>query len=521
MKEMTKIFSTKYIQVATHTFNNLIQLRQSECQGSNPLNVVIASDRLIKLPLTKAEGLWLVFLEAGQETNEFLQDVYIPINCEFIVGRITGPDSIKLNEVYRMAPGHILQRTTYGTWLSQQGFQTPILPLVKRRSNFHGHTITATAMNYPPLMKMDKNNRMTGGLFGMVWMILEKRLNFQTVYVEPEQKTWGAVLPNNTSTGIVGMLHSGKAEVAVFNMLMTTRRMEVMDFTIPLLNPTYHIFIRKPEQITLEWDMYLAPFTRRLWCALVVLILIISSILPFIYCVGHYHGLDRNSVNNFRIRDSLFIILAAFCQQGVEKDTPQFSSCRVLYVTTYFTAVIILASYSATLVSFLTVGKIILPFTDLEDVLRAGTHKLGAVKTSTVLYHFRSAQTGLYQRVQTHLLHEKHNSLVTDIQSGLLRVCQEPYLFMAMNTEVLPYLSQMHCDITSLPVTYFRVSLSMGLRLYSPYKPFINYELQCLYDQGLLQSYGKVCLLLFSSNKLMTETGSVLAWNICCPYSSF
>jgi hypothetical protein len=45
------------------------------------------------------------------------------------------------------------------------------------------------------------------------------------------------VLANNTTTGIVGLLADGQAEVGVFNMLMTLRRMDVMDFTTPLLRP--------------------------------------------------------------------------------------------------------------------------------------------------------------------------------------------------------------------------------------------------------------------------------------------
>jgi hypothetical protein len=68
---------------------------------------------------------------------------------------------------------------------------------------------------------------------------------------------------------------------------------------------------------------------------------------------------------------------------------PQLNSCRVVYLTTYLTAVILLASYSATLISFLTVRTVRLPFNDLEELLNAGTHKLGALEQSTVLNHFR------------------------------------------------------------------------------------------------------------------------------------
>jgi hypothetical protein len=63
--------------------------------------------------------------------------------------------------------------------------------------------------------------------------------------------------------------------------------------------------------------------------------------------------------------------------------------CRVVYLTTYLSAVVLLASYSATLISYLTVRIVQVPFNDLEEFLIAGTHKLGTLADSTVLTLFK------------------------------------------------------------------------------------------------------------------------------------
>jgi hypothetical protein len=55
--------------------------------------------------------------------------------------------------------------------------------------------------------------------------------------VVPGVRSWGEVFANNTTTGILGVLADGEAEIGVFRMLMTSRRMDVMDFTTPLLSP--------------------------------------------------------------------------------------------------------------------------------------------------------------------------------------------------------------------------------------------------------------------------------------------
>ena len=72
----------------------------------------------------------------------------------------------------------------------------------------------------------------------------------------------------------------------------------------------------------------------------------------------------------------------------METQCPRMDSCRVVYLTTYLLAVVLLASYSATLISFLTVLIVKVPFNNLEEFLIVGTHKLGTLENDTVLTLF-------------------------------------------------------------------------------------------------------------------------------------
>jgi hypothetical protein len=62
--------------------------------------------------------------------------------------------------------------------------------------------------------------------------------------------------------------------------------------------------------------------------------------------------------------------------------TPKSSSCRLVYLTAYLTAVILLSAYSAALISFLTKKSIALPFRNLQGLLKDGTYKLGVRENS-------------------------------------------------------------------------------------------------------------------------------------------
>ena len=66
--------------------------------------------------------------------------------------------------------------------------------------------------------------------------------------------------------------------------------------------------------------------------------------------------------------------------------TPRSTSCRLVYITAYFTALVLLAAYSAALISSLTVYRSNLPFRDLEGILRDRTYKLGVIDKSEIYY---------------------------------------------------------------------------------------------------------------------------------------
>ena len=91
-----------------------------------------------------SDATWLLFLETS--FDQFLEDVYIPVDCEFLVAQRSGEEAIQLTEVYRMDEGLPLQRQHFGTW-DQNGLRVSTESLIRRRSNFHNYTITGTSFN--------------------------------------------------------------------------------------------------------------------------------------------------------------------------------------------------------------------------------------------------------------------------------------------------------------------------------------------------------------------------------------
>jgi len=93
-----------------------------------------------------------------------------------------------------------------------------------------------------------------------------------------------------------------------------------------------------------------------------------------------------------------------------QKKGPALTSSRVIFLTTYLTAVVILTSYSAFLVSFITTRMYELPFNSFEEFLQAGTHYLATEPHSSQTTYFKvQLEFPFISYLHRHHHHHRHN----------------------------------------------------------------------------------------------------------------
>lgn len=62
---------------------------------------------------------------------------------------------------------------------------------------------------------------------------------------------------------------------------------------------------------------------------------------------------------------------------------------RIVHLVIHLTAVVILAAYSASLISFLAVKTFVMPFTTMDGLLKDGTYRFGVVDDSADFSFFQ------------------------------------------------------------------------------------------------------------------------------------
>jgi hypothetical protein len=89
---------------------------------------------------------WLLFLDTRISLEDYFADIYVPINCEFLVAQeqvVTKAtcSKVTLTEVFRVHRTRPLQTYSTGTWSSCDGFAWSTVPFGESRGDLHGTLI--------------------------------------------------------------------------------------------------------------------------------------------------------------------------------------------------------------------------------------------------------------------------------------------------------------------------------------------------------------------------------------------
>jgi hypothetical protein len=98
------------------------------------------------------KGKWLLVLDSMTSLEDFVSDVYIPLDCEFLVaqrsnGTEDGDLEVSLTEVYNVHPTRRLQINPVARWISNCGITWSEVSFLERRADLQGISLKAAVFN--------------------------------------------------------------------------------------------------------------------------------------------------------------------------------------------------------------------------------------------------------------------------------------------------------------------------------------------------------------------------------------
>ncbi|KAJ9583771.1 hypothetical protein L9F63_021895 [Diploptera punctata] len=413
-------------------------LQEFHCGFNTPLYIILQADQHLRQTLQQvskkislSKGKWLMLHDGLEPLENFLQDIHVPLDCDFLVASLSdNQSSVTFREVYQVHYSLPLTVSVIGNCTSDGLCNWETSDILQRGRNL-------------------------GGI--------------------PKDRTFGSLRKNGTWTGLMGTVVDHEADIALTLLAMTETRLKAVDFFSPLWNVKQMVHIKKPD-INEETFAMFASFSKGFWITLFVTIVVLTICLSGTWYIEDKIFTNSPPVN--KLIETWHYAFTIFCMQ-CQATTPTTCSTRMIFLTAYFTAVVIYASYSATLISFLTIKKSAIQIENFEDLLNDGQFRLGFLGGTFLQDYFKETNSELITEVYEKLVKPEMNSLPKTELEGLTRACMEyKYSFVAQDFLAYSLSKKLPCTIVGVSKAYYLSTLSMVTAKSFPYRRLINHKIR-------------------------------------------
>ena len=258
-----------------------------------------------------------------------------------------------------------------------------------------------------PPMVVEKNGTLSGFSIEL-WNNIGKRLNRETEYL---------VLPDVGE--LLDAVGSGRADLAIAAISITSEREDRFDFSQPIMNSGLQILVRGTavdvEANPLRELMQLF-FSRTLlvWLGIALLLILVPAHLMFLVERTHHSGIIPTKKYFPGIFHAMFWAAGTLATQADQM--PRHWIARIVAVLWMFTGVVFVAFYTAQLTASLTVQQIKGPINGPQDLVGK---TIGTTRGSTATAYLNEirAQMVEFERVDdlyNALLHQQVDAVVFD-----------------------------------------------------------------------------------------------------------
>ena len=269
--------------------------------------------------------------------------------------------------------------------------------------------LRVTAVHDPPYISIqplpDGSYIFEGYLYD-VWQVIAQALHIRYRLVPLVDGGFGRLDENGTWTGMVGELTYGRADVALAWLWMRKDRLAVVDYLeVPVEKSSDRFYFSKELDDTpdLTSDMFnslLRPLHTHVWWALLGSLLVLSLALRG--TARLCRGQDKRDESETTWASCLFSNFMSLVGQGWTS-MPSSLSGRTVTIFTWFLCIIISNSYTAILISNLTVVTVHRPINSLKEFTEQSDWTLTMAPDHIHLNDWKSSsnkyERELYRRV--------------------------------------------------------------------------------------------------------------------------
>ena len=323
-----------------------------------------------------------------------------------------------------------------------------------------GDELRVTCFHDPPytFVTQHANGSLSfdGYLFEL-WLLVADMLQLRYRMVPASNQGYGILGEEGIWNGMVGELVYGRADVALTWLLYTRNRATAIDYLdavsmseSALAFYTYRDLEEMPSPSADMFNSLLRPLHGDVWWTLFATLLVISVVLRVSVRFNHERAEDRRNVAELGWRSCLLSGFRTVMGQGWHT-VPSSLAARIVTIFTWLLAIIISTSYTANLISYLTVVKQEPPLASIRDFIERPDWRLAIAPSYIIVDEWRTSKDE-YERRLYDIVRTKDRLISLEPAEENAQFATQPKVLTYVELESLaPTLGRDVCSLVLLP----------------------------------------------------------------------
>ncbi|XP_034948501.1 ionotropic receptor 93a [Chelonus insularis] len=276
-----------------------------------------------------------------------------------------------------------------------------------------------------------------------------------------------------------------------------------LNFTIPLTVQTYGLLTPKPKPLS-RVLLFTMPYSMEAWACIASSIILVGPILFIVHAYSPRRDYDPENPlkENLGTLASplkcMWYIYGALLQQG-GMNLPKTDGARLIVGTWWLVVMIIVATYSGSLVAFLTFPKMEATILTIDDLLQRQAEFTWSLPAGSFFETFLSINNNedilnYRQLLPDHEPHaEKHNTV--SYRKNIERVKKEKHAVIDWTNALKisarnEYINDGVCHFAlGTNILALEEPIAMIVPAHSPYLNLINVQLRRMHESGLINKW--------------------------------
>ncbi|XP_029164005.1 ionotropic receptor 93a-like [Nylanderia fulva] len=389
-----------------------------------------------------------------------------------------------------------------GSWIPTLGLNLTDVIFPHVAHGFRGINLPIATYHNPPWQTISLTNsgkKKYGGLVFDVVKYLGKKLNFTYSVLSPASNQTIKFTRNKTKADVVLTASTRDMPPEIIDMVVGKRVLlaacaytvndigkKDINFTLPIFIQTYSFLTAKPGQLTRAL-LFAAPFSKETWACLAASIIIMG---PSLYLIHKYSPSSTKTSGLNSSWQCVWYVYGALLQQG-GMYLPHSDSARLLVGIWWLVVMVVVATYSGSLVAFLTFPNMDSAILTVNALI-ANKNRMswGFPNGSYLEEYLKNAEEEKYhillKRAKIHNVTEEAEML-KKVKAGkhALIDWRSTLRFLMRNDLLLTE----ECAYSLSTEEFMDEPIAMIISQDSPYIKIINAELHRMHESGLMTKW--------------------------------